>query len=320
MSRLTFYVAIAVSMFGGFGTASAQIASHEFGSSCEEVACGECESDRFGLPASSANSSLWEQLSFYGAIDGAKQPQDFGVNANLGTRMHVSYAAPLLADYGVGFQIGSAVVLSDNAVQVFELLGEDTQRTQSFTTIGLFQSAGDWRWGAVLDYLYQDGFDSSSLGQFRFRVVKELSSQTWLGFTGRLRAFDDTADFLGSSVTLRSINQGSVFLRHYFPTGVQCTYWLGIAGEHGESNAVTGPARPRDESFVFGADLLAPLNDHLAIYGETNLTLPGDTGTVDAMLGVVWYPFTNVRTANRKRFAPLLPVASSSTFGVDLLP
>ncbi|WP_404304399.1 DUF6666 family protein [Neorhodopirellula lusitana] len=261
-----------------------------------------------------------EQLSLFGAIDGSKQPQDYGVNADLGVRLRGQYSAPLAERYGIGYQIGSALTWSDNAVQVFELLGEDTTRFQNFTTVGLFQRVGKWGWGGVFDYLYQDGFDDSSLGQFRGRLTYDITRNTQIGFTGRLRAFDDEAEFSGNSVTLRSINQGSLFLRHFFETGVQTTCWFGLAEEHGESNAAFGAAPAHDDAVVFGADFVAPLNDSLALYGETNLMTPADTGTVDAFLGIAWYPFTNAKTAHRARFSPMLPVAAPTSFSVDLLP
>ncbi len=261
-----------------------------------------------------------EQLSFLAAIDGAKQPQDYGVNADLGVRLRGQYAALLSEAHGIGFQIGTAVTWTDNAVRVFELLGEDTNRFQNYTTIGLFQRVGRWGWGGVFDHLYQDGFDESSLGQFRARVSCDISCRTQIGLSGRFRAFDDTAEFLNDTVTLRSINQGSVYIRHFFSTGVQSTWSIGLVDEHGESNAVTGAAPAHGEALVIGADFVAPLNDSLALYGETNLITPADTGTVDAIFGFVFYPFGDARRAHRSRSTPMLTTAAPTSFAVDLLP
>ena len=281
---------------------------------------GLCSCDQAQILDCEFASCPWEQLSFLAAIDGAKQPQDYGVNADLGVRLRGQYARPLLLDYGIGWQIGSAVTWTDNAVRVFELIGEDTNRFQSYTTVGLFQRVGRWGWGGVFDHLYQDGFDDSNLGQFRGRVSFDVTRSTQIGLSGRLRAYDDTAEFLGNPVTLRSINQGSLYVRHHFETGVQLTGWLGLADEHGESNAVTGPSPAHDDAVVFGADFVAPLNNSLALYGETNLMTPADTGTVDAFFGVVFYPFANAKVAHRSRWAPLLPTAAPTSFSVDLLP
>lgn len=260
------------------------------------------------------------ELSFFWGIDGSKQPQDYGVNANLGTRLRATWSAPLNADLGLGYQLGTAVDVSDNAVQVFELLGEDTTRFQNHSTVGIFQRLDRVAWGVVFDHLYQDGFDSVSLGQWRGRVSYRATECSEVGATVRLRSFGDTAEFLGTPVRLRTIDQYSLYCRQYFSTGVQITGWVGLADEHGESNAVTGPAASHENALVFGADVLAPLNDSFAIYGETNLMLPADTGTVDAFLGIAWYVRGNAKSARRGAFSPLLPVASDTTFSVDLLP
>jgi hypothetical protein len=121
-------------------------------------------------------------------------------------------------------------------------------------------------------------------------------------------------------VRLRTINQASVYWRRFYDTGVQGSLWLGIADEHGESNAVTGPSKATDESFVMGADVLAPLSSRFAIYGETNLMMPADTGTVDAFMALAWYPGGSARRARRTRFGALLPVAAGTSFSIDLLP
>ncbi|MGB7328834.1 MAG: hypothetical protein WBD31_28405, partial [Rubripirellula sp.] len=89
----------------------------------------------------------FEQLSFLAAIDGAKQPQDYGVNADLGVRLRGQYAGPLWEDHGIGFQIGSAVTWTDNAVRVFELIGEDTSRFQNYTYLFTERKTGVGEFG-----------------------------------------------------------------------------------------------------------------------------------------------------------------------------
>jgi hypothetical protein len=71
-------------------------------------------------------------------------------------------------------------------------------------------------------------------------------------------------------------------------------------------------------AFVYGADLQMPLNNWIAIYGEANFITPASSGTVDAYLGFVFYPGGGARNALQKRFAPLLPTASNTSFAVDL--
>lgn len=276
-----------------------------------------------GLSSSSSSSqtaSNWlENLHLFGGIEGSKQPQDFGVNANLGGRFHANWGMPVLSEFGLGMQLGTAIVSTDNAVRVYELLGEATQRRQYYTTAGLFQRLDNgWSWGLAYDFLYQESFDNFFLGQWRIRTAYDLSRDWQIGMTVNLADVDETGQFNATTVTLDPISQVHWYLRRRWESGTQTSAWFGLAEEHGENNAVTGPSGGKDEVFLMGADFLAPLNNHLALYGETNLMMPADTGTVDAFLGVQWYPWGNARRARRTRFAPVLPVAGSPTFSVDL--
>jgi hypothetical protein len=81
---------------------------------------------------------------------------------------------------------------------------------------------------------------------------------------------------------------------------------------------VTGFSPPQEETVLLGADIYVPLNDYLALYGESNLMMPADTGAVDAFLGVELFPAGNASLRRRTRFSPLLPVAASTSFSVDL--
>lgn len=273
-----------------------------------------CESD--------GGHSWFDELTFFGGIDGSKQPQDFGVNANLGGQFHLNWGLPLYEELGLGLQIGQAVVASDNAVRVYELVGEATTRVQSFTSIGLFQRTDHgFAWGFAYDWLNEDSFDDFSLQQWRLRVSQDVGPNDQWAASAHLASGSDEGIFEGPnpvSVRLSAIDQIRLEWRHWWPSGTQTTGWCGLAEGHGEDNAVTGPANAFDESFLLGADILAPLNDCLAIYGETNLIFPADSGTVDAFLGIQFYPGGGAYQARRGPFSPLLPVAAPTSFSTDL--
>jgi hypothetical protein len=263
--------------------------------------------------------SLFDEFYAQLSMDGSKQPQDFGVNAHAGLQVAFNWGIPLLEEAGVGFQVGSNLTATQNAVQVFELLGESTARSQSFTTVGFFQRLDSgFAWGAVYDFLYADYFDHYSLGQWRLRT-SYLFDTNEFGITSMLRSTSENAVFGNTPVNLQPINQGNVYWRHYWPTHAQTTFWAGIADRHSEDNAVTGRATSKDDTFLYGADVLMPLTQSLALYGEANMIMPFDTGTVDAFLGIQWYPGGNVFRARRGAFSPLLPVAAPTSFSVDLL-
>ncbi len=261
-----------------------------------------------------------DNLTFFAGIDGSKQPQDYGVNANLGGQVNFNLGLPISRRYGIGVQAGVGLISTTNAVQVYELLGERTERTQAYTTLGIFQRTSfGWSWGIAYDLLQESSFDDFTLGQWRGRIAYDLNCQNQLGFTAQIASKDERGFFNNvNAVVLSPIDQGSVYWRHLWESGTQTTCWLGLAEGHGENNAVTGNAPDTGSQFVFGADFLAPLNDQWALYGETNIMFPADTGTVDAFLGFMWFPGGGAFSARRTPFAPLLPVAAPTSFSVDL--
>jgi hypothetical protein len=53
------------------------------------------------------------------------------------------------------------------------------------------------------------------------------------------------------------------------------------------------------------------------VTGSSNFVTPTSTGTVDAYLGISFYPGRK-NAASRGRFTPILPVANNPEFPVDL--
>lgn len=258
-------------------------------------------------------------FSLFMGLSGSKQTQDFGVNANFGGQASVNLGVPLVPSLGISAQLGTGVVSTGNAVQVFELLGETSDRFQSFTTIGLFQRLENgFSWGFAHDYLFQESFDEFSLSQWRIAGEFALTPVDRVGVTAMLESTSASGTFAGTTlVTLTPITQGKVYWRHFWDTGAQTTTWIGIADEHGEDNAVTGPGVDQDNQFLFGSDLLMPLTDQISVYGEANIIFPVDTGAIDAFLGFQWRPRGSA-IARRGKQSPLLPLASPATFTVDL--
>ena len=274
------------------------------------------------LSSNTRGPSVFRQgtlLAFFG-VDGAKQPQDFGANAHLGVAANLEYAGPLVPQMGIGFQIGTRSIFHGNAVQVFELLGESKDRYQNYTTVGAFK-----RWdngfslGAVYDFLNQESFDSFTLSQWRIRASIELSPSTELGITLNLSDRDDTGFFNTQQVQLEPIEQLHIYLRRRWQTGVESSFWIGVADEHSEENVVTGTLPPKTNQILFGSEIHVPLNHWLALYGETNLMMPADTGAVDAYLGFQFAPQGVARSRSRSnRYRAMLPVGSNPSFTTNL--
>ncbi len=262
---------------------------------------------------------LFDGLSVFGGLDGSKQPQDLGVNANLGGRFAFNWGRVLVEEWHLGIQVGAGIDFSDNAVQVLNRLGVNDGRQQLFTTVGLFQRT-DWgfNWNFVHDSLYERYYGNFNLSQWRGRAGYQVTDTDELGVWGTIADSGDSGSVLGTPINLKPISQANFFWRHTWSNSAWTTLWLGSAKEHGRFVLVLPDQPAVKNAFVYGADLQMPLNDWWALYGEANFITPASSGTVDAYLGFVFYPGGGAFKALQKRYAPLLQTASNASFAVDL--
>lgn len=282
---------------------------------------GDCCSDKF--------DPLDTLMLFFG-LEGSKQPQDFGANAHFGGRLSANIGLPLSRELGLGVQIGTAINYTDNAVQVFERVLEAKARSQSFTTFGLFQRHDSGIvWALAWDHLYQSYYHKNHLNQIRGQFGYQFSETNELGLRFAASHDSDRAVFnvfgaVPFPVMLEPLSQGSVYWRHIWESQAETTFWVGVAESHGQRNvafeAAFGlpPQQPSGHDVLFGAEIHVPLNDHWALFGQGNFVTPAYTGTVDSYLGFAFYPGGGARRARHKKFAPVLPVANSSSMTIDL--
>ncbi|MEQ8837606.1 MAG: hypothetical protein RID07_12440 [Lacipirellulaceae bacterium] len=260
-----------------------------------------------------------DTLSLFLGYEGSKQPQDFGVNAHFGGRTAINWGVPLVEDWGLGFQIGSAINASSNAVQVNERVEGNSSRTQSFTTVGLFQRLDNGlKWGVAHDFLYQRYYDDFTLSQWRGYFGYQLSQRNEVGVRMAFHEKEDEGFFGTSGVQLRAIDQGSVYWRHTFQQGAQLGCWFGVAEGHNEPNIALGDLPRQNGVFAYGSDVFCPITDRMALFGEANFLTPADTGTVDAFLGVEIFPWGGARRGRSRRFSPVQSVGGNTSMSVDL--
>jgi hypothetical protein len=263
--------------------------------------------------------NLFDGLTLFGGLDGSKQPQDLGVNANMGGRLSFNWGREIVDHWGLGVQGGGAYDFSDNTVQVLHRLGGSDRRDQFFGTLGLFQRT-DWgfNWNFAYDSLWQSYYDDFRLSQWRGRAGYQISDTDEIGVWGTKADSGDSGNVLGIPVHLRPISMANFFWRHTWSSAAWTTFWIGRANEHGVFVLGLPNQPPIKNAFIYGADLQMPLNNWFAIYGEANFITPASSGTVDAYLGFVFYPGGGVRQALQKRYAPLMPTASNVSFAVDM--
>jgi len=276
----------------------------------------ESTDTRSFLPSS---NDFYDGLTLFGGLDGSKQPQDLGVNANMGGRVAANWGHALLDDWGLGIQLGTGFNFSDNAVQVLDRLDINSHRNQLFATAGLFQRSG-WglNWNIVHDFLWESYYNNFQLGQWRGRVGYEVGDTDEFGVWGTLADSGDSGSVSGIPIQVAAISQVNAFWRHKWGSSAWTTFWLGSASHHSRFVLGLPDLPPVNHALVYGAEIQFPLNDWLAIYGQANFITPPSSGTVDAYLGFSIYPGGGALHASQKRYSPLLDTASNTSFAVDM--
>jgi len=266
-----------------------------------------------------STTGMFENLSLFVGPDGSKQPQDLGINANMGIRLEANLGFPLSEQLNLGAQIGMAENLSDAAVHVLDQVEGTSRRTQTFVTMGVFQRpTSRFNWGLVYDWSHERYYDDFTLGQVRGQVgfgVRE-SDEVGVRFAKAVQVADGS--MAGTPVRLDPMTQLTGYHRHTWANAAQTSVWVGAANGH--HNVVwVFPDNSRDKNvLVYGAELSMPLSERFAITGATNLVTPTATGTVDAYLGVTFYPGRSGLRAARNTFSPIVPVANNPQMAINL--
>ncbi len=262
--------------------------------------------------------SWLENVDVFFGLDGSKQPQDLGINANMGVRFAANAGFPLMKRLNLGAQFGVAMNLSDAAVHVLDQIEGTSRRTQTFMTAGLFQQATSRiNWALGYDFLHQTYFDTFKLGQLRGQAGYAVKPTDEVGAWFTKAVKNDRGIMSDTPVQLDPISQFNVYLKHTWPTLARTTVWAGVASGH-HNVVFLLPDNSRDHSvLVYGAKLELPLSDRFSVTGSGNFLTPAATGTVDAYLGVTYFPGRRT-LGGRGRFAPPTTVANNPEFPVDL--
>jgi hypothetical protein len=266
-----------------------------------------------------ANESLWENFSLFAGLDGSKQPQDLGINANMGARFSANLGLPISDRLNLGAQIGAGVNLSDAAVHVLDQIEGTSNRTQTFFTFGLFQTVGrKATWGLAYDTLVQQYYDDFTLGQVRGFAGYGMTEVNEVGVWFTKSVNSDQGLMGNTPVSLDPIAQTNGYFAHVWPTGARTRLWLGVARGHHNIVWVL-PDNSRDSNvMVYGADLELPLSERFAVAGSANFLTPTATGTVDAFLGITYFPGRNAEHQKRGHFVPRQSVANNPEFPINM--
>jgi hypothetical protein len=275
-----------------------------------------------GVPAAVAPgqaTGVFDNLSLFIGPDGSKQPQDLGINANMGVRFSANWGLPLSERFKLGVQFGAGRNISSNAVNVLDQIQGTTGRTQTFLTAGVFGRPTERiSWGMVYDTEFEHYYDDFHMSQLRGQAGYSVTrnNEVGLSFTKELQG--ENGVMAGTPVRVDPIDQIKAYTRHTWATRAQTTVWVGVANGHNDVVWVF-PANARDSNvLLYGAELYMPLSRKFAVTGAANLLTPASTGTVDAYLGIAFFPGNGAFGSAGSTFAPLQPVANNPEMSVNM--
>ncbi len=268
-------------------------------------------------PCECAKESWLDNFSLFGGLEASRQPQDLGVNANLGAALSANIGLPLIPAWGVGVQIGTGVNLSRAGVKVLHVVEGTNDREQWFSTLGVFKRSERWYAGVGYDLEVSSYYNSITAGQVRGEVGYQVGGCNTIGLWGAVATNGDNVNILNIDYVVRPISQISFFWNHRWETGADIRIWAGIAGQHGTDIVLLPDDHRTDPQPVFGLQVFVPLNEHFALFGQGNFVTPNDTGTMDAYLGLAYF-WGGAARSRTNMYAPVLPVANNPTLPLDL--
>ncbi len=260
-----------------------------------------------------------DTLQLFAGLDGSKQPQDLGINANMGVRVSAALGVPLVTRAGLALEGGVGLNASDAAVHVLEQIEGTSRRTQLFLTLGLVERLrSGFSWSLGTDVLVQSYYDRFTLAQLRGEVAQAVGATDEVGVWFAHGLKNDRGLMGDTTVTLSPVSQGSAFLRHRWPTGARTTAWVGLAEGHNNIVFVFDNDTRSSPVLVYGAALEMPLSDRISVTGAAGFLTPAATGTVDAYLGLTFFPGGSAPRTSRAFAQPALGPANNPRFAVDL--
>lgn len=251
-----------------------------------------------------------ENLSLYTGKQAFKGPTDEGMNGDFGFHVGLNWGSPFWNKYGIGYQLGGAILASDFEGRSGPL---GSTRTQYYVTTGFFrrvQGERGFQGGAVFDYLHDEFYVSMDLMQIRGELSYVYRHHE-LGFWFATHTNGDTQTapaFLDEqSVTWQANDQYNLFYRYQFCNGATARTWAGLSS-HGDG--------------IFGGDGTVPLSPKWAVSTSYNYLLPRSDPSIpdntkeswNLTISLVWYPGYKATCDWFNPYRPLIPVADNGWF------
>jgi hypothetical protein len=255
-------------------------------------------------------------IQFSGTVEAFQGPMDLdGANANYGVRFAVNGAMPISQAFGIGAQAGTSGVIADYYGTEFT---GSRERTQNFTTVGVFQRlcVGEraLKYGLAFDWLFDEYYASFTMSQWRVKLAYEVSPVAEIGLWSAIPNAGDHA-LLGFGRQVPTLNafkpfaQGSLYWQQCWANGATTTTYAGIADEPG--------------AWVFGGDARIPMGPRLAFVGNVHYIAPSAEGIPaqeeevwNISVGLEWTPGACANRCRVGQFRPLFRLADNGLFAV----
>jgi hypothetical protein len=256
----------------------------------------------------------FDNFEVFAGVQGFTGPVNRGETGSFGFHEGFNWGAPVPCFGALGAQIGLQTTQSN----LSGAESTDETRHQLFLTGGLFRRV-DWglQGGVVFDYLQDDWYANTSLGQLRGEMSWVFPCLHELGFWFATSMGNDTelssfSNGTTATETFESTDLYAFFYRHHFAAleGAQARLFAGWTG---------------DSDGLIGANLHLPLSCDWALEGGFAYLVPEQaTGTVgrghseeswNVAMSLVWYPGSRSAIGN-DYYRPLFNVANNGSFMV----
>ncbi len=256
----------------------------------------------------------FDNFEVFAGVQGFTGPVNRGETGSFGFHEGFNWGAPVPCFGALGAQIGLQATQSN----LSGAESTDETRHQLFLTGGLFRRV-DWglQGGVVFDYLRDDWYANTSLGQLRGELSWVFPCLHEIGFWFAASTGDDTqlsrfSNGTTATETFQSTDLYAFFYRHHFDAieGAQARLFAGWTG---------------DSDGLIGANLHLPLSCDWALEGGFAYLIPEQaTGTIgrghaeeswNVAMSLVWYPGSRSAIGN-DYYRPLFNVANNGSFMV----
>jgi len=299
-----------------------------------------CLRDNCELPPLRISGCVSDCCQNYGTVlsignNAFKGISDNGAESNFGlvSSVNVGASPGMLADRGIGVQVGGSYGIYDFSGRTASVAEQSSVQEQFFLTFGAFRRAEacqQIQGGIVYDVMANDNWGTFSnepfLTQWRAQGEYLLSDFNSIGIIVTRRDHGDDQligpAIPGATGVWRPVSQASFFFHHRWDNGADSYLWLGFPEKQRPGDAPGSLGQS-----IIGTSFHVPVTDAMGVYTTGTYMRPssgpGAAGageeTWNIGMGLTWFPGRNAASPSVAGNCnmPYMPVANNGNFLVD---